>query len=567
MRGPGAIVDDLRDVAPKVEAAREREAITAELEAPSGGAGSVRASRGEASQAAPEDGREGHGGALDGAPGAAREPASVEPRPDRPMAPHGGRGAAGGGGSGYVVESGAVAPGGGGVGRGEGGNDASRAFLLDLLGDLAEVDGDNWRQHLTTGRKGSIESTLGNVFLILRHDRRVLSARPRFNELTLFAEVGAHIVDDASLTAIRAKVERHWGFSPAEDATAKALGLAARLDAYHPVREYLSGLRWDGIPRITRLACDLFGAPSSRPLYGRFVWCFFGGAVGRVFEPGCLHQSVLALVGDQGLLKSQFFKCLGGAWFNESKIEVGEKDGAMKTHAAWIHEFPEVEQITLFRECAAVKAFITTSSDTFRAPYERTTRTVPRSSIFGATTNQDDFLRDESGTGSRRWHPIQVRRPVNVAWLLENRDQLWAEAVVRWRARELTYLTREEEAEREKLAGEFYQLDPWEGAITRWLATAPEVQLLPALERYFVTSGDIFGGALGFRRSDPGVGEARRLGGLMRRLGWERKKERVAYGSATARRLSEPEWGYAAPVGWVPPSGELPPSGIDFPSA
>lgn len=435
----------------------------------------------------------------------------------------------------------------------------ARAFLADLLGDLA-LDRDDWERTLTRGKKNALESTLGNAFLIMRNDRRVLKHRPRFNELTLYAEVGDQIVTDTALTALRTKIERHWGISPAKDATADALRLAAEIDAYNPVTEYLCALRWDGVPRLDRIASEWFGADTGEDLYRRFVLCFFLGAVNRAFNPGCNHASVLVLVGGQGIGKSQFFRVLGGPFFNESRIEVGEKDGAIKTHAAWIHEVPEVESLTLFREAHAAKSFLTLERDLFRPPYGRTTVNVPRSSIFVATTNQTDFLRDESGTGSRRWHPIFVRRRIPWEEVEALRDQLWAEAVARWRAGESSRLTFEEEARREVLARDFQQLDEWENAVTRWAATASEVAWFPSLGRHGVSSLDLHVCALGHRKGDVGLGESRRLGGIMARLGWEHTKQRFPVGTGALRRLGAPENGYLAPVGWKRTDGATVPA-------
>ncbi len=441
---------------------------------------------------------------------------------------------------------------------------AARAFLVEMLGDLAN-DGTAWDQHLTRGRKGALENSIGNTFLILRNDTRVLRARPRFNELTLFAQVGDDAITDTAMTALRAKIERHWSMSPAKDTLADALRLSAELDAFNPVTDYLSGLTWDGVRRIDRIAPDWFGTPEHEALYARFVQCFFFGAVARAFNPGCNHASVLVLVGGQGWGKSRFFRELAGPFFNESKIEVGEKDGAIKTHAAWIHEFPEIESITLFREASAVKSFITLESDLFRPPYGRSTVKVARSSIFVGTTNQDDFLRDESGSGSRRWHPVQITRRIPCELVRDLRDQLWAEAVVRWRAGESSRLTVDEEARREELSRAFQQRDEWENAVVRWLSSASEVHWFEGLQRYGASSLDLHVGALGHRRGDVGLGESRRLGGIMKRMGWEHTKQRFPVGSGTSRRLGDPENGYLAPHGWRRNGGDPVPASFNGP--
>ncbi len=471
-----------------------------------------------------------------------------EPQPPVvPSVPPGG-GGAGAGGRGYIVPSVAdlIAE----------QDRAAAASLTHLLGArLAGATEDTWRGLLTTGRRDAVENTIGNAVLILTFDRRVLPEPPRYNQQTLFCESAGHVIDDAALTGLRVNIESVYGFAPSEQIMAAALLLVGKRNGYHPVRQYLSKLRWDGIPRIHDVAYELLGVPRSHRLAGRYLWCFLGGAVSRALRPGCQHHTVLTLVGEQGAGKSTFFRVLGGPFFNESKIDVGEKDGALKTHAAWIHELPEVEQVTLFREASAVKSFITQATDTLRAPYERVTSTRPRCSIFGATTNQEDFLRDESGSGSRRWHPLHVG-VIDGERLAAIRDQLWAEALARVLAGEPTHLTRDEEREREEISAQHYQVDPWDAAISRWIDRAPEVQKLPGLGRFFVSTRDLLVEALRFPVQHCGVGESRRIGGLMRRRGWLPRKARVQVGSGLARRQSrEPENGWLAPEGWEPAHG------------
>ena len=432
-----------------------------------------------------------------------------------------------------------------------------RQRLLRILGDAAKVE-DAWRDHLTRGRKGAVENSLHNALLIVRNDRKVLP-RTRLNLLTQTPEVDGEPIDDTVTDAVRIAVETRHAVTISQDTAAGAVRMAAELDAYQPVREYLLGLRWDGVRRLPTLARAWFGATGK--LDDRFVECFLVGAVRRAFRPGCQHRTVLTLVGDQNVGKSSFFEVLGGRWYNASKIEVANKDGVMIVHSAWMHEFPECEQLTLYRDAAPVKAFLTLTHDIYRPPYARSTQTVFRASIFGATTNDELFLRDESGTGSSRWHPIAVRSMISKPEMIALRDQVLAEAFALARPRlqhpsdQRAYLTREEEVLREESTACFRQVDPWDAKLGRWLALSPRVVLRARLQRYAVAAADILGGALDLR--DPGVGDARRLAGLMKRRGWEHSKQRFTIGGETVRRLGAPEWCYLAPVGWRP-DGEAP---------
>jgi putative DNA primase/helicase len=268
---------------------------------------------------------------------------------------------------------------------------------------------------------------------------------------------------------------------------------------------------------------------------------------------------VLVLVGDQNIGKSTFFRAIGGEWFNESKIETVNKDGLIVIHSAWLHEFPEVDQLTLFREAAPIKALITAQWDTFRAPYARGTATILRSCLFGATTNEECFLRDESGTGSSRWHPVYVNRIPTLAEMARERDQILAEAFALAAPRlgddadPRSFLTKDEERQREELAADFRQVDPWDAALSRWLKVAPEVLYLRGKGRFAVPSEDVLSKCLKLR--EPGVGEQRRLSGLMKRRGWAHDRQRFPVGRTTPgvpARLGEPEYCYLAPDGWKP---------------
>lgn len=287
--------------------------------------------------------------------------------------------------------------------------------------------------------------------------------------------------DDAEHTpSIRADLSCDLGAVwSVEDVRAYALG-AARLTEWHPVREYLRGLRWDGQPRLWSWVPRYYGAPDTT-LFHEIGARWMISAVARVMDPGCKADCALLLAGPQGVGKSKSLKVLSSPeWFSDSPVPIGEKDGAQNLRGRWIWELAELSSMH-GRTVEAVKAYLSSGEDTYRPSYGRDVATVPRQSVFCATVNPETgarFLQDR--TGNRRFWVVPVHRtidaPVDVAGLQAERDQLWAEAFALFEAGDRWHLAPEQEAElvnaQEDIQGE---IDPWAPLVGEWLSTrAPE---------------------------------------------------------------------------------------------
>lgn len=213
-------------------------------------------------------------------------------------------------------------------------------------------------------------------------------------------------------------------------------------------QDYFRSLVWDKKKRVDTWLHHTCGVPND--VYHTAVaknWIM--GAVKRAMFPGCKFDYVLVLEGPQGTRKSTLFATIGGEWHVETTASTDNKDFFMQLQGKLIAEFSEGE--TLSRtEVKRMKAIITTQVDRYRAPYGRVTQDFPRRTIFAMTTNQEEYLKDE--TGNRRWLPVKLlKEKVDIDWMVENRDQLFAEAYHRViNEKEDLYLFPEEETLREQ---------------------------------------------------------------------------------------------------------------------
>lgn len=189
--------------------------------------------------------------------------------------------------------------------------------------------------------------------------------------------------------------------------------------------DFITSLIWDGKERLDSWLTEVYGTPDD--VYHRAVGAnWLKGLVKRIIEPGCKFDYVLVLEGPQGSGKSTSLSTLGGSWHVETTMSTDSKDFFMQFSGKALIEFSEGE--TLSRtEVKRMKAIITMQNDKYRPPYERVSQEFPRRCVFAMTTNQTEYLKDE--TGNRRWLPISVALPeVNIKWISENRNQLFAEA-------------------------------------------------------------------------------------------------------------------------------------------
>lgn len=234
-------------------------------------------------------------------------------------------------------------------------------------------------------------------------------------------------LEDSDVISIQTQLSVNFDFfqKVGKDMTYDAIIKVGKDNAYDSAKDYISKIKWDGQARLDTWLSEVYGVP--KILYYKAVGSnWLKGLVKRIVEPGCKFDYVLVLEGEQGVKKSMSLSVLGGDWHVETTMSTDSKDFFMQFQGKAIIEFSEGE--TLNRtEVKKMKAIITTQFDKYRPPYGRVSVDFPRRCVFAMTTNQEEYLKDE--TGNRRWLPVRVVSPqANVAWLEENRDQLFAEA-------------------------------------------------------------------------------------------------------------------------------------------
>jgi putative DNA primase/helicase len=337
---------------------------------------------------------------------------------------------------------------------------------------------------LLKNKQGVYLPCLKNAVLILTHDEgwhnvlafdafggRIVKMRtpPQFKGTAPdIEEMGDWTRADSSRAAVWLTHEYNSPFPT--HIVEEAVQVSAERWTTHPVRDWLNEQRplWDGRLRIDDFLIRVANAKDT--LYVRSVTKnFFLSAVARVFHPGEKVDAMLILEGPQNAGKSRLFRILAGdAWFFDSAFDPGSKDSYQVLKRKWIIEWAELDGLTR-AEMSRIKAFVSSSVDTYRPTYAKQAIDVPRQCVFVGTVNPDGagYLNDP--TGERRFWPVTVGK-VDLKVVKEEREQLWAEAVFRYRRNELWHLhapklvqAAAKETEKRRIR------DPWEADVRAWL--------------------------------------------------------------------------------------------------
>lgn len=324
--------------------------------------------------------------------------------------------------------------------------------FADLLESGGSSDGDpDWQKKLEINTKtGECMPSIENAELILLNDPilkgcvaydqfaekpKILKNVPWRVGETIITEGKGTNWEDRDDSGLRGYLQKYWKFKSENDLRHAFVNVIHR-NGFHPVRDYLKGLTWDGVERVETMFARHFGAEDtelSRAISRKWM----AGAVARVMVPGIKFDNCLVLFGKQNLGKSGFADVLSKGWFNDSDIRIGDKDGYASLHGSWVIELAELASVKRV-DVEAVKTFLSKRVDTYRPSYGHYVADFKRQCVFFGTTNELEFLRDR--TGNRRFWPIRCEHKMSRDLLEKEVDQLWAEAYQIWKRGEKIWL-------------------------------------------------------------------------------------------------------------------------------
>lgn len=328
--------------------------------------------------------------------------------------------------------------------------------------ELPEDYNDEWKAELEYTKSGRLLCNIANIILILENDPALAGhiVHDLFTGMDSAKDglpwnKNANQWTDTDDANLRVWLEKHYDITGKEK-IADALTAVLTRHSYHPIRDYLSGLTWDGVPRLDRIIIDYMGAEDSE-LNRAMSRKHFVAAVARVFNPGCKYDYCLIMSGAEGIGKSTLLRVMGGKWFNDSITTLEGKEGMEQLRRAWVVELGELSSIKR-SDVEQVKAHLSKQVDIYRAAYARRVLEHPRQCVFCGTTNEALFLKGD--TGNRRFWVIPVVAELRKYrdWseaIRRDRDQLWAEAVHYYKQGEPLYLSEELEAQAKQRQQDF----------------------------------------------------------------------------------------------------------------
>ncbi|GAA0434560.1 VapE family protein [Virgibacillus salarius] len=413
----------------------------------------------------------------------------------------------------------------------------------DFQSEIEEdQDPDAWKEKLVYTNKGNLVSNAGNVELLL-------SNGPLKNTLAYDAFKNREVVLNDLPWRKKAPFQSHEPWLGSDDAELRhflgkgydiksaniirdAFTHVTRQNAFHPIHDYLESFEWDGVKRLDTLFIDYLGATDSD--YTRTVTrkMFMAGVV-RIYEPGTKFDEMLVLVGPQGCGKSTILAKMGRQWFSDSLKSFESKEAGEYLQNSWIFEFGELSAMKK-AEIEEVKAFTSKTTDMYRVAFDRVVSEFPRKCIFFGTTNNFDFLKDQ--TGNRRFWPVSVepeRATKNIFYDQENPEspylsdeivgQVWAEAKHYCEQGEPLTLPRQVADVAKSVQEAHMEDDPRKGWITEYLETPIQEDFMDEpMQRTSVCAAEIWVECLQRKKGDMKPWDAKEIYGILRNIpGWK----------------------------------------------
>ena len=300
---------------------------------------------------------------------------------------------------------------------------------------------------LESTEKGGVRNSIRNCLTVFQNDP-LLSGAIAKNLLTERTDIIKPIgynrtgtaITDTDMNYLLLYLEETYGLT-SEKKIAAAIGIVANENGYHPIRDYLNGLSWDGTERIRTCLHHFLGADSDPYTY-EALRLFLLGAIHRAFHPGCKFEVMLCLVGGQGAGKSTFFRLLAvkDEWFSDDLRKLDDDNVYRKLQGHWIIEMSEMIATANAKSIEEIKSFLSRQKEVYKIPYETHPEDRLRQCVFGGTSNALDFLPLDR-SGNRRFIPVMVYPEQAEVHILDDEaasraymEQLWAEAMTIYRS-------------------------------------------------------------------------------------------------------------------------------------
>ncbi|ALJ71036.1 Virulence-associated protein E [Burkholderia pseudomallei] len=380
--------------------------------------------------------------------------------------------------------------------------------------------------------KGEILALAENIVMAVRAPREC-GWHIRYDdfraEIMLAGETdprGLRAFTDPDYTRLQIRLERLGFLKLSKDGLRDGVGLVADENHIDSAVEWLTGLQHDGVPRIETFLRDYMAVEDTRytRAVSRYLWTALAG---RVLSPGCEAPMVPVLIGEQGAGKTRAVKALVPAqdFYCELKLDERDDNASRMMRGRLVVELGELRGLHT-RDAESIKAFISRTHENFVPKYKEFSVTFARRFLFVGTTNQDEFLADE--TGERRWLPVRVGR-CDVERIAADCLQLWAEARTTYeRAGNVDW--QEAEALAREVHAQHKLSDPWAPIIHDWLMGRGDYACdlgEPPYTRDFLQIHDIADGALGIAKSRLGRNDMMRISKILQGMGYSKRLKRV----------------------------------------
>jgi predicted P-loop ATPase len=384
-------------------------------------------------------------------------------------------------------------------------------------------DENDWRAKLQKTDAGKIIANVNNALVVLENDPDVVDCFA-YDEMSRTVMMARAIggppherrpATDVDITDLQRWLQIDGNVRISKETVAQAMERQAAASSYHPIRDHLLSLRWDGKPRLQTWLSQYLGAEPG-PYSAGIGMMFMLSMMARIFDPGCKVDHMLILEGGQGTLKSTACRVLAGAeYFSDNLPDLADKDSSQHLRGKWIIEVAEMHSFDR-AQTALLKSFLTRQEERYRPSYGRLEVFEPRQCVFIGTTNKETYLHDE--TGARRFWPVKTGT-IDIAALGRDRDQLLAEAVFKFNNGTQWWPDPAFEREHIKPQQEDrYEADPWEDRVR------DHVNFLVR------TTIDEIARAIGIETPKIGTSDQRRIALVLTTLGWKRGKREAGTG-------------------------------------